>query len=391
VPVLARRRCDLRRFAWLGILTTCTAVVFRLLVPVAMPSLHVAWTMIACDFFARTWPRARWAAIAAAAAVTVCCVTTGTHAVVDVLAGVAAFLVAARLAAIWTWCCRAAEQVANSWREWRVGPIRMMSHGLFAAVGGAAGVALAVRMAGPGSLWWIAGLALAAEAGAALWAQLVEGSSQLLRPYGYFGSVVAATILCAALGAAGREGWLLIAAMSVGGCVTQVLGRLRCLVQGCCHGRPTDEPWGLRYRHERSRVVRLSHLGGVPLHPTQVYSMLWTTFTALALVRLWALAAPLPFVTGSYLVLIGIGRFVEEHYRGEPQTAQLAGLRLYQWLAIAFVVAGGGLTAVAGPPAPSPIALGLDSLPALALVAAITYVAYGVDFPAANRRFSRLV
>jgi len=293
--------------------------------------------------------------------------------------------------AIWPWCCRGAERVANSWREWRVGPVRMMSHGVYAAVGGAAGVAVAAWVAGPGTLWWIVGLALASEAGAALWAQLVEGSSQLLRPYGYFGSVVAATLLCAVLGAAGQDGWLLLAAMAVGGCVTQALGRLRCLVQGCCHGRPIARPWGLHYRHERSRVVRLSHLGGVPLHPTQVYSMVWTTLTGLVLLALWTSAVPLPFIAGSYLVLVGLGRFVEEHYRGEPQTAWVAGLRLYQWLAIAFVVAGAGVTALAGPPSPRPVAPGIDSLPALALVTVITYVTYGVDFPGANWRFSRLV
>jgi protein-S-isoprenylcysteine O-methyltransferase Ste14 len=292
--------------------------------------------------------------------------------------------------AVWAWCCRGAEAVANSWREWRVGPVRLMSHGIYAAAGSTAGVALAAWVGGPGTLWWIVMATLGAEAGSALWAQLVEGSPQLLRPYGYFGAVITAAILCAVMGVFGLDGWLLVSAMAVGGCVTQVLGRLRCLVQGCCHGRPIDRPWGLRYRHDRSRVVRLSQLGGVPLHPTPVYSMVWTTFTFVVLVWQWTLAVPLHFIAGSYLMLIGLGRFVEEHYRGEPQTVWVAGLRLYQWLAIAFLVAGACLTAVGGSPAPSPVPLGLDALPALALVAVVTYAAFGVDFPAANRRFSRL-
>ena len=295
------------------------------------------------------------------------------------------------LTVVWAWCCRGAEAVANSWREWRVGPVRMMSHGVYAAAGSTAGVALAVWMAGPGALWWIVLATIGAEIGSAMWAQLVEGSPQLLRPYGYFGAVIAAALLCAVMGAFGLDGWRLLSAMAVGACVTQVLGRFRCLVQGCCHGRPVDRTWGLRYRHERSRVVRLSHLGGVPLHPTPVYSIAWTTLTLCVLVVLWLLAFPLPFIGGSYLILIGLGRFVEEHFRGEPQTAWVAGLRLYQWLAIGFVVIGAGLTAVGGEPAPPPVAPGLDAIPALALVAVVTYAAFGVDFPAANRRFSRLV
>jgi protein-S-isoprenylcysteine O-methyltransferase Ste14 len=295
------------------------------------------------------------------------------------------------LKAAWGRCCRGAEAVANSWREWRVGPARLMSHGLYAAAGSTAGVALATWMAGPDALWWIVLATIGAEVGSAIWAQLVEGSPQLLRPYGYFGAVIAGALLCAIMGAFGLDGWRLVSAMAVGGCVTQVLGRLRCLVQGCCHGRRIDEPWGIRYRHERSRVVRLSHLGGVPLHPTPVYSMVWTTLTLCALIVLWRRAVPLPFIGGSYLLLIGLGRFVEEHYRGEPQTAWLAGLRLYQWLAIGFVVTGAALTALGGQPAPTPEPPGLDAVPALALVAVVTYIAFGVDFPAASRRFSRLV
>jgi hypothetical protein len=295
------------------------------------------------------------------------------------------------LTALCVWCCRGAEVVANSWREWRVGPVRMMSHGFYAAAGSTAGVALAAWMAGPGALWWIVLATLGAEAGSAIWAQLVEGSPQLLRPYGYFGAVIAAALLCAAMGACGLDGWRLLSAMAVGGCVTQVLGRFRCLVQGCCHGRPTDGPWGVRYWHQRSRVVRLSQLGGVRLHPTPAYSIAWTTFTLSVLIVLWTLAVPLPFVAGSYLVLIGLGRFAEEHYRGEPQTSWVAGLRLYQWLAVGFVVIGAGLTAVGGPLAPPPVAPGVEIFPALALVAVITYIAFGVDFPAASRRFSRLV
>ncbi len=40
-------------------------------------------------------------------------------------------------------------------------------------------------------------------------------------------------------------------------------------------------------------------------------------------------------------------RFVEEGYRDEPQTAIIAGLRLYQWIAIALTIAGALITAVA--------------------------------------------
>ena len=45
-------------------------------------------------------------------------------------------------------------------------------------------------------------------------------------------------------------------------------------------------------------------------------------------------------VIGLYLILSGIARFVEESYRAEPQTRVVAGLHIYQWLAIGQTMAG---------------------------------------------------
>jgi prolipoprotein diacylglyceryltransferase len=191
--------------------------------------------------------------------------------------------------------------------------------------------------------------------------------------------------------ACGVDPWRLLAGMCVGGCIAQAFGRVRCLIQGCCHGRPIDAPWGIRYRHPRSRVLRLSELGGIALHPTPLYSILWSLTVCAVLVRLWTLAVPLPFIGGMYLVLIGLGRFVEEHYRGEPQTVCVAGLRLYQWLAIGFVIAGAVVTTISGAPAPLPERLTASSWPALSLLGVVTYAAFGVDFPRSDKKFSRLV
>jgi len=418
VPVLAASRAALRRFARRTLWATATIGLFYLLVPffavpkavpdaspwaglllferswnehTSLPSFHVVLGCLASAAYASRWPRARWAFAAAAGAIAVSAVTTGMHAVLDVAAAFAATAMLMNGPAIWAALCRIAEAVANSWREWRVGPLRMLSHGVFAAIGGAAGVAVAASLAGAGQIWWIVAFTFAAQAGAALWAQIIEGSPQLLRPYGYFGAVAGVVALAAASAATGRDPWLPLAAMAAGACITQPFGRLRCLVQGCCHGRPVEASWGIRYTHPRSRVTRLSTLGGVPLHPAPLYSILWMLAAGAVLVRLWALGEPLPFIVGCYLVLVGVGRFVEESYRGEPQTAVVGGLRLYQWLAIAFVVCGAAITTIPGQAAPPPHALASDAWVPLALVLVVTYLAFGVDIPGSSRRFSRLV
>jgi protein-S-isoprenylcysteine O-methyltransferase Ste14 len=415
----ACRQRDLRRFAVRGLGATAAIIPFYLLVPLvalskpvpddtiwawlmqlerfsdqracSLPAFHVVWAGIAAEVFVAAWPRLRAVAVAGCLAIGASCITTGMHSALDVVAGFAAYGIVTRGSAIWRWLCRQAESVANSWHEWRIGPIRFMSHGAYAAVGAAGGAAVAVSVAGTDQLWWIVGMTIGAEVGAAMWAQLIEGSPQLLRPYGYFGSVAAVVAMVTVAGLAGRDPWLLLAAMAVGGCLTQILGRLRCLVQGCCHGRRVDAPWAIRYTHPRSRVVRLSALGGTPVHPTPLYSILWTSLVFCALLRLWFLGVPLPMISGGYLILVGLGRFVEEHHRGEPQTAEIRGLRLYQWLAIACVIGGAALTAVAGPSAPQPQIPGALLWPVLSGVLLITYVAFGVDLPGSNRRFSRLV
>jgi prolipoprotein diacylglyceryltransferase len=219
----------------------------------------------------------------------------------------------------------------------------------------------------------------------------VEGSPQLLRPFGYFGGVAGVVVVTVAAALAGADAWLLCTAFGVGGSFTQAIGRMRCLTQGCCHGREADAALGIRYRHPRSRVVRLSALGGIPVHPTPLYSAVWMLVVGAVLLRLWALAAPLQFIAGTYFVLVGLGRFVEEHFRGEPQTAVVGGLRVYQWLAITFVIGGATLTALGASPAPSPQGLDSSVVPTVLAVGLLTYVALGVDFPGSNRRFSRLV
>ena len=419
VPLVANRQRDLRWFAVDGLVAVALIAPIYLLVPLiaeakpvpgdgwlsalmrfervhdgpvcAAPSFHVVWACLAARLYSSRWPRLRLAFWPAACAIAASCLTTGMHAALDIVTGFLAYVVIVRASAVWRVMCDGAEALANAWHEIRLGPARLIVHGAYAALGGGLGTAIAGLLAGP-DLWpWVVVMALASVVGAGIWAQVVEGSSQLLRPFGYFGSVGGAVLTATAAGAAGADGWRLAAAFAVGATFTQAIGRLRCLVQGCCHGREAPAWAGIRHTHPCSRVVRLAHLAGVPVYPTALISLVWMLFVGACLLRLWAVGAPVTFVLGAYFILAGLGRFVEEHFRGEPQTRVVLGLRLYQWLAIAFVIAGAVVTCVAsaGAPPASPLPAGA-SIPVLAL-AAFCYAAYGVDLPQSHRRFSRLL
>jgi prolipoprotein diacylglyceryltransferase len=225
---------------------------------------------------------------------------------------------------------------------------------------------------------------------AALWAQWVEGSPALLRPLGFYGGMIGSALGSLIALPLHVNVWCAMAAICVAAPWIQSLGRLRCLVQGCCHGAATETVDGIRYTHPRTRVCRLAHLSGIPIHATQVYSILWNMLVAAALLRLVALHAPAPFLIGIYLLLSGMGRFVEEAWRGEPQTRVMAGLRFYQWIAIVCVMAGAALTCVQSTATVEWHAIDFGVV-ALAIAGGVlTWMVSGVDFPESTRRFARL-
>ncbi len=357
---------------------------------VAFPSFHVVWAILVAEVFVDRGRLALWMARVWASAVAVSCVTTGMHSVADVLAGAVLGWICIDSARVWQWLRQSTERIANSWKEWRIGSVRIISHGLYGGVAGGAAVLIVEFLIGPGHTISIVATAASAIIGAAVWAQWVEGSPRLLRPFGFYGGMFGVTIAAWAGRLAGWDAWLLIAAYCTASPVMQSIGRLRCLVQGCCHGRPAPDGIGIRYTRVESRVVRIAQLGGVPVHPTPLYSILWNGFVFLAMARLWIAGAPLHIIAGIFAILTGLGRFVEEGYRGEPQTPVFANLRLYQWIAVGTVVLGAAITAVAtSGRAPLPVA-SFESVWLAAIFGLISMCAMGVDFPESTRRLARL-
>jgi prolipoprotein diacylglyceryltransferase len=356
----------------------------------AFPSFHIVWALIAASALGEGGRGKKffwwlWAALVAQS-----CITTGMHSIADVLAGIVAYVLVVRMPDIWIAILRVAERIANSWQEWRIGPMRIINHGGYAAAGTVIGIWLIDTLLGPGRWWLAASFFLCSIVGAALWAQWVEGSPALLRPMGFYGGLLGALLGALPALALHINFWVALAAIAVAAPWIQAAGRLRCLVQGCCHGRAVETAPGIRYSHPRSRVCRLAGLGGVSIHATQVYSILCNVVVGAALLRLFELHSSSTLICGVYLILSGCGRFVEEAYRGEPQTLVVCRLHLYQWIAILTVVAGAVLTTVAGSPIPPVASLRLSSILLAIGCGAAAWFVTGIDFPESSRRFARL-
>jgi prolipoprotein diacylglyceryltransferase/protein-S-isoprenylcysteine O-methyltransferase Ste14 len=356
----------------------------------AFPSFHIVWALIAASALGEGGRGKKffwwlWAALVAQS-----CITTGMHSIADVLAGIVAYVLVVRMPDIWIAILRVAERIANSWQEWRIGPMRIINHGGYAAAGTVIGIWLIDTLLGPGRWWLAASFFLCSIVGAALWAQWVEGSPALLRPMGFYGGLLGALLGALPALALHINFWVALAAIAVAAPWIQAAGRLRCLVQGCCHGRAVETAPGIRYSHPRSRVCRLAGLGGVGIHATQVYSILCNVVVGATLLRLFELHSSSTLICGIYLILSGCGRFVEEAYRGEPQTLVVCRLHLYQWIAILTVVAGAVLTTVAGSPIPPVASLRLSSILLAIGCGAAAWFVTGIDFPESSRRFARL-
>jgi len=104
------------------------------------------------------------------------------------------------------------------------------------------------------------------------------------------------------------------------------LGRIGCLVAGCCRGAPWDGPFAIVY-HD-----------GVLRHPAQLYEALFQLLAGWALLVLWRRGALFGRLFALYLVTYGIFRFATEFIRDTAKP--FAGLSAYQWMSLAMIVAG---------------------------------------------------
>jgi phosphatidylglycerol:prolipoprotein diacylglycerol transferase len=110
---------------------------------------------------------------------------------------------------------------------------------------------------------------------------------------------------------------------AVGAAVGLAIGRIGCLLAGCCWGKPTLFPLALVFRDFRSPVRPI----GVPLHATQVYESLGA-FVLFGGLVLWSMRRrPAPgAITVAFIIAYGALRFGLEFLRADPRGAYLGGL-----------------------------------------------------------------
>jgi len=123
-------------------------------------------------------------------------------------------------------------------------------------------------------------------------------------------------------------------------------GRMGCLLNGCCYGRPTDLPWAITFTNPLAQELSGTPLN-VPLHPTQIYDGLLNLGLYVFLAWLFRRKKFDGQVFATYLICYAILRSVVEHFRGDYSELHYhLGLTPAQWISVPIFITGLALAAI---------------------------------------------
>ncbi len=129
--------------------------------------------------------------------------------------------------------------------------------------------------------------------------------------------------------------WKIADILAPGLAIGHAIGRIGCLMAGCCYGRECDLPWAVVFKNPQS----LAPLG-IHLHPTQIYEVLGN----LAIFCILLLVRQKKQIDGQvfwiYVLLYGAMRFLVEMFRGDDRGSSVFGIvSVSQFIGILMICA----------------------------------------------------
>lgn len=235
----------------------------------------------------------------------------------------------------------------------KIGPLEVYTYGAFLAVAFVVGMFLATRAAEREGLdpQFIADLGIVVILSSIVGARLfyilfydlrhtLENPSELLRLrqtglvfYGGFVGAIAASIIYTRIKRISLPLVMDIAAPSLA--AGQAIGRIGCLMSGCCFGKPTWVPWAID-------LPNLQHAR----HPTQIYESLATFAIFVMLMLFRKRKTNHGQVAWLYAVLYAAARFVIEFFRGDNPPVFM-GLTISQVIGVVILMGAAPLAYLA--------------------------------------------
>lgn len=121
----------------------------------------------------------------------------------------------------------------------------------------------------------------------------------------------------------GMPWWKTADAFAPGIALGQAIGRQGCFAAGCCWGKPTTLPWGVKFTELGHQITGVP--AGIPLQPTQLYESAATLIIFSFLLWLHRRKVFSGQVILFYAVLYSLVRFLIEFVRDDPR-GDIAGL-----------------------------------------------------------------
>ena len=117
----------------------------------------------------------------------------------------------------------------------------------------------------------------------------------------------------------GLPTWTTADAIAPGIAVGHVIGRVGCLLAGCCYGSPTSVPWAVTFT-DPAATANVGTPLDVPLHPTQLYDAGAELIILAVLLTTERKGTVFPGRTfWIYVLLYALSRFVVEFFRGDER------------------------------------------------------------------------
>jgi len=132
----------------------------------------------------------------------------------------------------------------------------------------------------------------------------------------YGGVILAAALILAYAKWKGLSFYHIADIMSPPMAVGLAIGRIGCLMSGCCYGKPCDLPWAITYPPDSFLPPQIA---GMRVHPTPIYEMIACLIIAGILIYIKRREKRAGQVFWSFFVLYGLARFVLEIWRGDVE------------------------------------------------------------------------
>ncbi len=116
--------------------------------------------------------------------------------------------------------------------------------------------------------------------------------------------------------------WADVATLPVS--LSYMIGRMGCLLNGCCYGQPAEVPWAIT-------------INGAARHPTQLYASLWELFIFAMLYLAQSRIKISGYLFNSWLIAHSLGRLVMEAFRDDPRGGLVLGVSVSTAISLALI------------------------------------------------------